>query len=432
MPTTQILEYLKANGGSLDMLSDQFLTSANGSNTKPHNMIMNSLYRLAVWWKEFILENLGKLSGTFLLILFVSACASPYADFDKATPLQLALGQGDKSNGYKRGVPDMKKIKMLIESGADVNNVNAFGPALHFASSNTTPEIVDYLISKGANVNLVFGGETPLMKAAQMGRFDIVKLLIERGADLNVTAPSIGWSPLSEAAFAGRLDIVQYLISQGADVAKQSGDAFIRAATGMGINMKEEGWHANVKIGDKRFKRTYEYIAILDLLKSKGANVNSVNTSGETALHMAAMYGSPQVVRYFLKIGVNPKISVNENIGTALDAAQRSKDIYLSVAEKPSYEDRSAKEKKNIKESLTRLDAVIELLTPVTYSINTYDSTQSSSYILDALADQAKNTLTDCIKLKTTLTLCGILPTAAEIGCGLIARAQFSHSVCPF
>ena len=62
-------------------------------------------------------------------------------------------------------------------------------------------------------------------------------------------------------------------------MSKQSaGAAYLGAASGMAINMYVD--HAGANISGKKNKVTYEYAAILELLTSKGANINAVDKSG--------------------------------------------------------------------------------------------------------------------------------------------------------
>lgn len=82
----------------------------------------------------------------------------------------------------------METIKLLVNSGADVNKKDINGKmSLHYATlepRKTTLEPLRYLISKGANVNVRDNnGNTPLFLASASGSKEAVKILIDAGAD---------------------------------------------------------------------------------------------------------------------------------------------------------------------------------------------------------------------------------------------------------
>lgn len=376
-------------------------------------------------------------------LLTLSGCAGPGASSNiisndmEVSPLQIAAGQPDKSNGYKLRTPDLKKVKALLVGGADVNKINMWGSALHAASRYGNLEIVTYLIGHGANVNLKGNfGDTPLMYAASVGKFEIVKLLIEKGADVNAENSLTKWAPLTNAALSGRYEIVAYLIDKGADVSKQAGGAYVNAASGMALFMKSETKVKDIFKGHKAF----EFIAILELLKSKGASVNSVNTLGQTALHMVAIYGNPEVTRYFLKAGVDPKIEA-KFIGTALEATRVTKEATLKLSQSQTNISPAVLNdkdwvaiKKHAQESLSGYDEVIAILTPVTNSAATIPANASIQQVSltqgISLGGQVQETLVGCAKLKASLYACEKLPWPASTGCSALAKSQFSNSVC--
>lgn len=381
-----------------------------------------------------------------LLLLSISAlalsgCAGPGAALIsndmEVSPLQMAVGQPDKSNGYKLRTPDLKKVKALLAGGADVNKINMWGSALHAASRYGNLEIVTYLIGHGADVNLKGNfGDTSLMYAASAGKFEIVKLLVEKGADVNAENSLTKWAPLTNAALSGRYEIVTYLIDKGADVSKQAGGAYVNAASGMALFMKSETKVKDIFKGHKAF----EFIAILELLKSKGASVNSVNELGQTALHMVAIYGNPEVTRYFLKAGVDPKIEA-KFIGTALEATRVTRDAQLKLSQNPAnpsptvWNDKTwIEQRKRIQESLSGYNEVIAILTPVTNAAATIPANASIQQVSltqgSSVGGQVQETLVGCAKLKASLYVCEKMPWPASTGCSALAKSQFSNSVC--
>ena len=93
-----------------------------------------------------------------------------------------------------------------------------YGSALQAASNQGSEAIVKMLIESGADVN-VQGGHygSALQAASYRGSEAIVKILIESGADVNVQGGIYG-SAIQAASYRGSEAIVKMLIESGADV----------------------------------------------------------------------------------------------------------------------------------------------------------------------------------------------------------------------
>lgn len=135
---------------------------------------------------------------------------------------------------YKNSLPaiciassrqQIKVIKKLIESGADVN-INAYSKkekifnsnALNFSSANGNFEITHALILAGADINSQDDtGLSPLMSASYMGNSKIVKLLIENDVTVDLKDKQ-GYTALMFASNSGSNDVVKVLLENGANV----------------------------------------------------------------------------------------------------------------------------------------------------------------------------------------------------------------------
>jgi len=95
--------------------------------------------------------------------------------------------------------------------------------SLHQAARNGDIGQVKLLISSGANVNEKVDGLTPLHPAAERGHKDVVELLIDSGAEVNAKGNG-NWTPLHLAATWGKRDVVELLIAKGADVNAKDSD----------------------------------------------------------------------------------------------------------------------------------------------------------------------------------------------------------------
>jgi ankyrin repeat protein len=83
-----------------------------------------------------------------------------------------------------RAMPDLAKIKLLVEHGANVNAVTSSGntPLLLAAHIRTAEDVVRYLIRKGADLKAVSGvGANAVMLAAIQGSSGNLKVLLDAG-----------------------------------------------------------------------------------------------------------------------------------------------------------------------------------------------------------------------------------------------------------
>ena len=133
---------------------------------------------------------------------------------------------------------------------------------------------------------------------------------LDRGDDTMLTT---GTTPLLRAAKAGDVPAVRLLLENGADpkLTTKNGMNPVMAAAGLGT--KEED-------STGRFKTPEQANAAIQLLLDAGADVNSADSRGQTALHGAAEKGLDEVVKFLADRGA--KLDAKDRQGhTPLDAA---------------------------------------------------------------------------------------------------------------
>ena len=247
-------------------------------------------------------------------------------------------------------------VRALLAAGADVNAMMqrparagagggrrgaARGPAtspLMLAVQNGHFELAIALIDAGADPNDVRTGFTPLHVLAMMRRpdssdssdpappvgsgrlssADLVREIVKRGGKVNFRLPMgtpkqpASWSSVrSEGATpflfaADRVDIplMRLLLELGADplLPNSDGTTPLMAAAGVGTNEPQE------EAGEES-----EAVEAVKMLLDLGADINTVDKNGDTAMHGAAFNISPLVVKLLAARGADPQIWKNPN-----------------------------------------------------------------------------------------------------------------------
>src|SRR6478736_480545 len=271
----------------------------------------------------------------------------------------------------------VEAAKALIKAHANVNAVEQWRgqTALMWAAAQGNPEMVRLLIKSGAKVDTIStirdwdrkvtaeprpqnrppGGFTALLLAAREGCAPCAQELVKARADINLTNPE-NITPLLMAILNARFDTARALIEAGADVNRW--DVWGRAPlySAIDYNTTPRGGRPDRPSSDQtlplevaqmlldrganpttplmaaagvgwatvdirgRFRNEPPCIETAGLLLDAGANINSVNANGQSALHGAAQLGWTQVVRYLG--GRGAKLDVKDGRGaTPLDIA---------------------------------------------------------------------------------------------------------------
>ena len=166
------------------------------------------------------------------------------------------------------------------------------------AISGHNVEKVRSLLDQGAEVNPAGNesGYSPLRDAVLANDAPIVELLLASGADPNDR--NQGQLPLGCAAYFGRMDLIKLLMTHGAKAMPAGKGAM--------------PWFLAVDS---------ENPEVLRCMIANGADVNAADKNGWTALHRAAMAGSPTMVRTLLDGGADPKAK-NRQGRTPIDSAR--------------------------------------------------------------------------------------------------------------
>lgn len=271
------------------------------------------------------------------------ALASPAAGgvvvrrlIDAGASIHKATGEGAYPQSLLNialGAGNLAKLKVLVEAGADLRYVDKGYTALlhgvHGRDVTSDPgllELIRYLVDRGVDVNAETQyRETALRVLSRLGRFDAVKLLLSFGAD----EAQLAWNPLLRAVAFGEREEAQRLLSQGADPDARDW-------------WKRNAWHLAVVAGDVGIASTLRAAGVdveapggrngqpalfyalqgrdakmVEWLLENGANANSTDASGETALNAATDNSFDEGVEILLRAGadVNAKTGIYTALG---------------------------------------------------------------------------------------------------------------------
>ena len=191
---------------------------------------------------------------------------------------------------YAVRAKSMPVVKLLVESGADVNlRPRPDGTtALHVAAGDGAADIAEYLLESGAAVDAVDSawtglpagttGHTPLWKAACYGHTDVARVLCQHGADVNAAFGLEHQTPLDGAAGQAHVQTARLLIDMGAnvDVRNYCGRTPLHAA----VDSKRYGVYCG-----EAFERERE--ELIQLLLQAGADADVADKHGLTARDLA-------------------------------------------------------------------------------------------------------------------------------------------------
>jgi ankyrin repeat protein len=241
----------------------------------------------------------------------------------------------------------LEAARALADAGADLNLADPDGTtALVHAILNGHFDTAAMLVEKGADPNIADStGMAALYAAADMSSLgeiygrparkrtdklsavELMRVLLEHGANPNATlkSPTLhrahtpgegflgeGTTPLMRAARNGDTPALRMLLTHGADLslAQKNGTTALMLASGIG---RGQGVFA------KDYATEAELLEAVKFLVESGADVNAVNDTGQTALHIAAQ-ASDGIVEYLALHGA--KLDVKDKQGrTALDLA---------------------------------------------------------------------------------------------------------------
>jgi ankyrin repeat protein len=214
------------------------------------------------------------------------------------TPLSLAV-----QNGH------FELAIALIDAGADPNDIRTGYTALHLVPGIRKPDSND--TNDGA----------PAVGLGRLSSVDFVREIVKRGADVNFRLPAdtpgtpgtssliattaaADATPFFLAADRADVGLMRVLLELGADplLPNFNKTTPLMAAAGVGTTSPDE------EAGDES-----EALEAVNMLLDLGADIDTVDNNGDTAMHGAAYNAYPQVAKLLAKRGADPQVWKNPN-----------------------------------------------------------------------------------------------------------------------
>ena len=228
-------------------------------------------------------------------------------------------------------------VKILIDSGADVNQWSTYGSALQIAVGYNQVDCVKLLLPH------VTATQEPCLLAANLGYKECMKVFVDSRLDVNAKIKIYEQrqrntlTPLMKAASGNQLECIEFLIQQGAsvkDLDDYGNNMLMHAAMACKYKSTVQAMEYFIKHGMdvnacnkqketvlmKVIDQPYVFYGItwestteqnefhsecVKLLVESGADVNKKNATGDTALNLAAKQNQLEYIKILLSAGAH-------------------------------------------------------------------------------------------------------------------------------
>jgi len=175
-------------------------------------------------------------------------------------------------------------------------------PALIAAASLGETFRLQDLLRKGDKADVCDKkGWSPLHAAVSGGYTDCVEVLLKEGkGNVNIKDKD-GTTPLHIACTMNHLELVKLLIANGAETNSldNKGNPIHRCCEASNGSDGVDG------VSSSQSRKSINAVAVAQELLSHGAKINSKNSAGRTALHLAVQKSNVDLVRLLLAAGAN-------------------------------------------------------------------------------------------------------------------------------
>src|SRR5882724_630980 len=203
-------------------------------------------------------------------------------------------------------------VAVLLSAGAGINSTSKYGRTpLMYLGESATVELIHDLISAGANLNAHDEANSSVL-ASVIGRspFAVVKALVDNGAKLD-SRDDDGNTVLMRAAENDDPEVVKFLLTGGVDLAARNSNdesaMTIAVRSGNAQSLKaliDAGGTFDLNSVFMHAAQADDP-AVVKLMIAAGANANTSDEAGTTALMHAASTGKAKTVKMLIDEGAD-------------------------------------------------------------------------------------------------------------------------------
>ena len=237
---------------------------------------------------------------------------------------------GDTALLFASRVGDLASAKLLVGSGANVNDADAWGvSAIVMAAHSGFGDLVSFLLEQGADASADQAGFSALHEAVMRRDEAMAAILLEHGAnpnarlrtwtptrrsskDWNFAPELVGATPFWLAARFAQPGVMRLLLARGADPRvvhhvnyhtesaepRTDSTTALMAATGLGGGV---AW-----VRPSRAEPEAQVLEAVTIALDRGVDVNAANTDGRTALDQARALKYLRVAQLLTDHGAHP------------------------------------------------------------------------------------------------------------------------------
>lgn len=295
----QVIKYITRNGGGLPRkISD-----------KETDYIAFTLHVLAVNPILAFQQALENLKQDYPI------------NFEEKSKIHDPTGAGLLHHACAAGKKNI--VEALINNKVDLNkraHLDLYSP-LHTAARNNQLEIVKMLIDNNVDINILDSHNTTALYGSVRDHLvEIVKLLVENDKIQINNGDKTGLAPLHIACHFDFLDIAQCLISHGAEIDRLSTNRItplmltaqeghlemVKLLLSHGADLNHQIYQTNQDLSPLFLAAKSNQVDVFDfLLKKQGINIKTIFKNKQSLLHIAAAYGSFDVMKYLCENGVD-------------------------------------------------------------------------------------------------------------------------------
>lgn len=216
-------------------------------------------------------------------------------------------------------------LRVLLENGARMTVKADPMTVIHEGPAKCEEGALRQVLERGANIIIQKRGtkycktkeRSALQWVAKIGHAGMARVLLENGADISAKDKA-GWTALHQAADSGHERVVRILLGKGAQTSVRSSDIYSVSPLDLAI---QSGSRETARLILQKSDVTVPYVGtdmmplhaaanllgddvtLVKLLLSKGADIESEDSCGISALGYAARQGNEKVLRLLLDEG---------------------------------------------------------------------------------------------------------------------------------